>query len=329
MDEPGDWNALSIAQDGELLLKRRRDRFLSWMSERIGQLSADEHRRRACARCVLDDASYLFGRVNRLPVGNPRLRQSTAHAPRECQPTPPPKHARDRRVAWVSRATLRRMPSRLRRDRVRRGAKRAFIGFVGPDGSGKTTVAAEVELQCSSLGRACVYVHWRPSLSAPFARPSPHATPLAKVASRENVNLFDQIASLARLLRSALSFNIVYTTRLRPQLRSGTVVVVDRWIYNYIAQPHSVRYYGPPRLAAFVCCRLVVQPSTVFVMEAPTRVIIARSDELTENEIDSEYERLHRSLRLSDVRWIDATSSPTEIAASVLQQCGVTGSQTV
>ena len=206
---------------------------------------------------------------------------------------------------------------------VRRG-RGAFIGLVGPDGSGKTTVAAEIERQCASVKRRFAYVHWRPSLTAPFGHPDPHAIPVAKVAPCEHVTPLVWVGSLARLLRSALAFNIAYLARIRPQVRAGTVVVVDRWIYNYISQPNSVRYYGPRRVAAFVCGRLVAQPRPVFVFEAPVSVIRARSLELTEREISSEYERIHRDLRIADLRRIDATATPPQVAAAVLSLCGLT-----
>ncbi len=216
------------------------------------------------------------------------------------------------------------MWKRRRRDRAAHGVDGAFIGLVGPDGSGKTTIAAAIERQCAEMGRDFSYVHWRPSLRQPFRQPAPHATPLPKNPPREDVSRADQIASLVRLLRSALTFNISYVTRLRPQVRSGAVVVVDRWIYNYISQPYSVRYYGSPRVATFVCCRLVARPSPVFVLEAPASVILVRSDELSENELASEYQRFHDRLQLPDVRWIDATAGPAEIGASILAQCGLT-----
>jgi thymidylate kinase len=215
------------------------------------------------------------------------------------------------------------MLPRPRRDRTARPARGLFIGFVGPDGSGKTTTAAEVEALCSAMNRKFAYVHWRPSLTSAFGRPDPLATPMPKVQPKMP-NTIDRMASLARLLRSAIAFNAAYALRLRPQVRSGSVVVVDRWVYNYITQPNSVRYYGMERVAAFVCCRLVVRPRPVFVFEAPTAVILARSHELTAEEVEAEYERIRRSLRLADVRWIDATASAPRVAAAVLAQCGIT-----
>jgi len=198
-----------------------------------------------------------------------------------------------------------------------------FIGLVGPDGSGKTTVAVEIQRRCESGGRAFSYVHWRPSLTAPFRQPAPDATPLPKNAPREDVGALDRLFSLVRLLRSALTFNVAYAWRIRPRLRSGAVVVVDRWIYNYISQPASVRYYASPRIATFVCCRLVVHPRPLFVLDAPPDVILGRSHELTEDEVRSEYARFHGGLRLPDVRWVDATSDPVEIASTIVAQCGL------
>lgn len=204
----------------------------------------------------------------------------------------------------------------------------AFIGLVGPDGSGKTTVAAEIERQCNASGREFAYVHWRPSLRHPFRRPSPSATPLPKNPALEHVTAIDRMASLVRLLRSALTFNVSYVTQLRPRLRSGAVIVVDRWIYNYISQPDSVRYYGSPRFATFVCARLVAHPSPVFVLEAPTSVILARSDELNDDAVQAEYQRFRDRLPLADLRWIDATSDPAEIAEHILAECRLTSART-
>src|SRR5437868_9355237 len=38
-----------------------------------------------------------------------------------------------------------------------------FVGVVGPDGSGKTTLARAIEARCAYDGRPFGYVHWRPS----------------------------------------------------------------------------------------------------------------------------------------------------------------------
>jgi|tagenome__1003787_1003787.scaffolds.fasta_scaffold20936210_3 thymidylate kinase len=210
------------------------------------------------------------------------------------------------------------MPPDLRRADRARTERGAFIGLVGPDGSGKTTTAAQLRERCATAGRPFVYVHWRPSLRSPFREPDPNAEPLPKVRPLPAPSALQRGASLARLARSACIFNIAYALRIRPLVRNGTVVVADRWIYNYVAQPHSVRYYGSPRLAAFVCRRLVVRPRPVFVFEAPPHVILARSDELSADDVAAEYERVRRGMPGADVVWIDATARAADIAGEVL-----------
>jgi thymidylate kinase len=198
----------------------------------------------------------------------------------------------------------------------------AFIGLVGPDGTGKTTLAAELERQCEAAGVPFGYIHWRPSPRDAFRSPAPNAVPLPKNPPRPDVSILDCAVSLVRLLRSAVTFNLAYFLSIRRRLRAGAVVVADRWIYNYIGQPYSVRYYGPSWIAVLVCCRLVVAPRPVVVLDLPTEQILRRSRELTATEVRSEYERLRRGLRLPEVRWLAADASPETLAREILVSNG-------
>jgi thymidylate kinase len=121
-----------------------------------------------------------------------------------------------------------------------------------------------------------------------------------------------------RLGRNLLKFWTAYLVKIRPAVRSGALVVGDRWAYGYVGQPHGLRFYGPDWLAAFTI-RLFPAPDAVLSLSAPPALIHQRKQELDEAEISAEMTRWSglRGVRLLD---IDATQSPDVIASSVLER---------
>jgi len=212
------------------------------------------------------------------------------------------------------------MPERSCHRRSKRRDSSAFVGLIGPDGSGKTTLARELAARSESMGSNFFYVHWRPSLRAMGHAVGDERTAIAKVYPLDRVRTFDRIQSIARLARSAVLFNLAYFLRLRPQLRSGSVIVADRWIYNYVLQPYSVRYYASERLAAFVCRYLVIRPRFIFALGADPLVLSRRTEELGEDDIRLELERTRAQMQGLDVRWLDAEESPSALAGQVFRQ---------
>ncbi|MFE0510979.1 hypothetical protein [Streptomyces sp. NPDC058964] len=95
------------------------------------------------------------------------------------------------------------------------------------------------------------------------------------------------------------------------------VVVADRWIYNYAAQPVSVAYYGPPALAR-LAVRMAPRPDLTVVLDAPADVIVARKQELTLDEAEAELGRWRRLSLPNAVARLDGTQSPDVLAKQIL-----------
>ena len=68
-----------------------------------------------------------------------------------------------------------------------------------------------------------------------------------------------------------------YILAIRPAVRSGSVVVGDRWLYGYAAQPLALKFYGPEWVARLML-RLMPQPDLVMVLDAPAEVIRERKE---------------------------------------------------
>ena len=187
-----------------------------------------------------------------------------------------------------------------------------FVALVGPDGAGKTTVATAIEHAARAQGKRFAYVHYLPGRSAPAATvPAAGGPPPEKNQRPKHLGPRQWLGSFARLGWNWSRFWFGFLLGMRrhvPGLRGSNVVLVaDRWIYNFVAQPESVAYYGPSWLAR-LAIRFAPRPDLTVVLDAPAHVVVGRKGELTLSEAEAELRRW-RSLRLPNpVVLVDATA---------------------
>jgi thymidylate kinase len=186
----------------------------------------------------------------------------------------------------------------------------AFVIIVGPDGVGKTTVAAR--LMGDYPGPAS-YFHFVPPVLGPLdERPeaaAPHRGKGAPGGSR--------VLGWIRALRNFARYWLAYVLRVRPAVRRGALVVGDRGAYGYLVQPHALKFYGPARFAEALL-RALPAPDLVVNLSAPADVIHRRKQELSPGEIRRELEAW-AALPTPRLRTFDATEPPGAIARRILE----------
>ncbi len=118
-----------------------------------------------------------------------------------------------------------------------------------------------------------------------------------------------------RILWSLVVFWGGFLVRIRPAVRSGHLVVGDRWGYGYYAQPHGLKFYGPPWLADWVT-RLLPRPDVVANLTAAPDLIAQRKQELTVAQLAAEL-RLWKMLPVRNLVSVDASADAESAARAI------------
>jgi thymidylate kinase len=191
-----------------------------------------------------------------------------------------------------------------------------FVVLVGPDGVGKTSVARA--LLADHRGPS-TYFHFLPPLDGRWqAAPDPTSVPPPKARGGGSA-----VLGWIRLVRNAVRCWVGYLTSVRPALKRGLLIVGDRWMYGYVVQPEAMKFHGPDLFARAVM-RVLPRPHLIVNLTAPPYVIRERKQELTLSQIEQEL-LAWSSLRMPNVKTLDATRSPQDLAIEILDALASAG----
>lgn len=202
---------------------------------------------------------------------------------------------------------------------VRKSTTTQFCVLLGLDGSGKTTLARTMATMAPSELGAFRYHHFLPRNRGVPEFPWPHHLPAPKKAARTK-GLPDMVLSLLRLARNTLRAGWACWGWRGSLWEKGAVVVVDRYLYNYLLDPLSVSYSGPTSLAR-IALRWAPRPDLIFVLESPSRLLAERKDELSEREMEIQSRRLKEMPFVArKIVFLDASLTPEILATQCLKE---------
>jgi hypothetical protein len=196
-----------------------------------------------------------------------------------------------------------------------------FCVLVGLDGSGKTTLSRNL-CDLSVVGDRFVgvrYFHWRPKIfrhvewPLPEFKETPRKSPLAR-------NPINTLLSTIRIARHGLLARIAWHYKVRPLIRDGYLVIVDRYFYNYHLDPASVKFSAPASWLKSMQ-KWFPAPDLVVKLRAPKDVLLSRKGELSPAEIAEQIERMD-ALEVAPAQVVngDATLPADAVARSVMAE---------
>ena len=161
---------------------------------------------------------------------------------------------------------------------MRNGRVGGSIVLAGPDGSGKSTLARKL-LEGPLAGERVLYLYGRPNVL-----PRPGIGRSTSAAVNRTKQPYPVWLSLLRTLYVFADFVLGWTFEVRPFVRAGGWVVIERGWWDLVVEPARFRLRGSTGLARCLGA-LAPQPDVFLILEASSKAVRSRKNQLSEAEV--------------------------------------------
>ena len=186
-----------------------------------------------------------------------------------------------------------------------------WIAFLGPDGSGKSTVIDGLREELAKSRIKLKHVHWRPTVRKPI--PDEPGPPITDPHGRPRRNALLSVGALGLLL---IRWWLGYVLRLLHLRAKSRVILSDRYYRDLLVDQQRYLYGGPVWLARLLF-RFFPKPDLTLVLLTDAETILARKKEVEKPELERQlkaYRALAESLGEKAVV-IDVGQSVEEVIA--------------
>jgi hypothetical protein len=193
---------------------------------------------------------------------------------------------------------------------VPKGPMGRVVTIVGPDGSGKTTLCAALVEEVLGDRHVRVLAHRRGA-----SRPGllPHRKVRGPTTMPHRHPPYPAWISVAKSLYVFMDLALGWFVRVRPYVRRGGWVVVERGWWDVAVDPKRYRLRPFHRLARLLG-RFVPRSDIVLVLEAAPDVIRRRKAQLPTEELERQRHAWHRMLPAKQRRaFLDASWPASEV----------------
>lgn len=186
------------------------------------------------------------------------------------------------------------------------------VAFLGPDGSGKSSIIDAVSACLAPAFRKQARYHLRPFVfrarTGSNGQPvtNPHASPK-----------YGFIISVMKLFYLWLDYAVGYLISVHWKKIFSTLVIFDRYFHDILIDSLRFRYGGPSWLAALLV-RAIPKPDVLFFLNVPADIIQQRKSEISREACDQQtqdYLALAKKIKKSLI--VDASQPLNDVVKEV------------
>jgi thymidylate kinase len=192
------------------------------------------------------------------------------------------------------------------------GTRGHVLMIVGPDGTGKTTLCTALVKQIAQHSAVRVLAN-RHGAERPGLLPRRKSRGSPSEPHRHPA--YPLLLSLAKVLYYVADFYLGWLVQVRPFVRRGGWVVVERGWWDVLVDPRRYRL-SLPRWLCRSLAHVLPRPCLVLVLSAPTAVITARKAQLSDAELMRQMKMWHEILPPKQNRLYLDTSAPRQAVLS-------------
>ena len=188
------------------------------------------------------------------------------------------------------------------------------VAFLGTDGSGKSTLIEKVKPTLYQMMHHPVeYRHLRPGLLPSLARLAGKPAMKGPITNPHGGKTAGWFSSLARFFYYYIDYMLGYFIKIFPWLvKRPTIVICDRYYYEYMIDPKRCAVKLPPGLARFFSW-FIPKPDLILCLGGDPEKIYARKPETSLEEVRRQVVALKRFCDGNRrAVWIDTTKSIEE-----------------
>lgn len=151
-----------------------------------------------------------------------------------------------------------------------------LVAFVGPDGSGKSTVIERTLVSMAPAFRHTTRIHLRPRLGK--------KQPDRVVSDPHAKESYGFALSLVKLLYLWIDYTAGYSLKVYPRLARSTLVLFDRYYHDLLVDPKRYRLSPATLPIARLIARFIPRPRLWIILDSPAEILHQRKQELSLEE---------------------------------------------
>jgi len=201
-----------------------------------------------------------------------------------------------------------------------------FVVLLGPDGSGKSSVANLLPMEIERAFRATWRFHWRPNLLPKLSNRDTDrsAGKLESVVPPQDA-VYGRVTSFVRFLYYWMDFAVGYWLVIYPRKARTTLVVGERYFADVVVNPQRYGFALPSWLLR-LGARLVPNPDVTILLVNEPDVVHARKPELWSASISEQMRRYREELpRWGHMCAVQTDGTPEDVVVRIsnvlVQEC--------